>query len=60
MSPTLAGIAFLAHGLYLAFVFQGESYWMFFQAFFLPAILVVTFVRSLFVRRSQRPRVSKY
>ncbi|WP_328332968.1 hypothetical protein OHA70_15350 [Kribbella sp. NBC_00382] len=43
----LAGVAFLAYGIYLGFIFDGGSYMMFFQAFILPALLVVNFVRSV-------------
>ncbi|MET9268333.1 hypothetical protein [Kribbella sp. NPDC003557] len=53
----LAGVGFLGYGIYLAFIFQGESYWMFFQAFILPALLVVNFVRGALARRAERPRV---
>jgi hypothetical protein len=53
----LAGLAFLGYGLYLAFIFEGGTYWMFFQAFFLPALLVVNFVRSTVAKRSARQRV---
>jgi hypothetical protein len=44
----VAGIGFLGYGIYLGFIFEGGSYLMFFQAFILPALLVVNFVRSLF------------
>jgi predicted lipid-binding transport protein (Tim44 family) len=43
----LAGVAFLGYGIYLGFIFDGGSYMMFFQAFILPALLVVNFVRSV-------------
>lgn len=49
------GAAFLGYGVYLNFIFQGETYWMFFQAFFLPALLVVNFVRAAIAR----PRVKR-
>jgi hypothetical protein len=41
----------------LAFIFEGGTYWMFFQAFFLPVLLVINFVRSLLAKRSDRQRV---
>jgi hypothetical protein len=43
----LAGVAFLGYGIYLGFIFDGGSYMMFFQAFILPVLLVVNFVRSV-------------
>lgn len=48
----LAGIGFLGYGIYLGIIFQGGSYLMFFQAFILPAAMIVNFVRSLLTRRS--------
>ncbi|GAB3931836.1 hypothetical protein GCM10029976_036840 [Kribbella albertanoniae] len=53
----VVGAAFLGYGVFLGFISEGDSYWMFFQAFFLPAILVVNFVRGALARRSERPRV---
>jgi hypothetical protein len=53
----LAGLAFLGYGIYLAFIFEGGTYWMFFQAFFLPGLLIVNFVRGLTAKRSARQRV---
>ncbi|MFK4087916.1 hypothetical protein ACI2LF_27645 [Kribbella sp. NPDC020789] len=50
------GAGFLGYAVYLNFIFQGGSYWMFFQAFFLPVLLVINFVRSAAARRSERPR----
>jgi len=55
----LAGVGFFGYGIYLAFIFQGESYWMFFQAFILPALLVVNFVRGALTRRSEQARVKQ-
>ena len=52
----VAGIGFLGYGIYLGFVFQGGSYMMFFQAFILPALLVVNFVRSLFTNHPVEPQ----
>ncbi|MGK8468799.1 hypothetical protein [Nocardia cyriacigeorgica] len=40
------GAGFLAYAGYLAFVFEGGSYLIFFQAFILPVLMVVNFVRS--------------
>ena len=52
----VAGIGFLGYGIYLGFIFQGGSYMMFFQAFILPALLVVNFVRSLFTNHPAEPQ----
>ncbi|TDD61273.1 hypothetical protein E1263_07910 [Kribbella antibiotica] len=49
----VVGAAFLGYGVFLGFISEGDSYWMFFQAFFLPALLVVNFVRGLLARRSE-------
>lgn len=43
----LAGVAFLGYGIYLGFIFDGGSYMMFFQAFILPVLLVVNFIRAV-------------
>jgi hypothetical protein len=51
----LVGIGFLGYGVYLGFIFTGESYLIFFQAFILPAILLLNFVRSLVSQRSATP-----
>lgn len=40
------GAGFLAYAGYLAFFFEGGSYLIFFQAFILPVLMVVNFVRS--------------
>ncbi|BCK59196.1 hypothetical protein NWFMUON74_69680 [Nocardia wallacei] len=40
------GAGYLAYAAYLAFVFEGGSYLIFFQAFILPVLMVVNFVRS--------------
>ena len=52
----VAGIGFLGYGIYLGFIFQGGSYMMFFQAFILPALLVVNFVRSMFTNHPVEPQ----
>ncbi|WP_405165903.1 hypothetical protein OG203_12940 [Nocardia sp. NBC_01499] len=41
------GTLFVGYGIYLAFIFDGGSYWMFFQAFILPVLLVFQWVKSL-------------
>ncbi|MFD5175301.1 hypothetical protein ACFWM1_05775 [Nocardia sp. NPDC058379] len=40
------GIGFLGYAGYLAFVFDGGSYLIFFQAFILPVLLLINFVKS--------------
>ncbi|WP_280274090.1 hypothetical protein [Nocardia wallacei] len=40
------GAGFLGYAAYLAFIFEGGSYLIFFQAFFVPVLMVVNFVRS--------------
>ncbi len=52
----VAGLGFLGYGIYLGFIFDGGSYLMFFQAFILPALLVVNFVRSLFTNHPAEPQ----
>ena len=52
----VAGLGFLGYGVYLGFIFGGGSYLMFFQAFILPALLVVNFVRALFANRQAQPQ----
>jgi hypothetical protein len=51
----VAGLGFLGYGIYLGFIFDGGSYWMFFQAFILPILLVVNFVRTQFAKNQQQP-----
>ncbi|MBW8484255.1 hypothetical protein [Actinomadura parmotrematis] len=45
------GAGFLGYAFYLAFVFDGGTYVMFFKAFIVPVLLLVNFVRSLASRR---------
>lgn len=40
------GAGFLIYGLYLTFLFQGGTYFIFFKAFILPALLIVNTIRS--------------
>src|SRR3978361_442241 len=53
----LFGIGFLGYGFYLAFIFQGGGYVLFFQAFILPVLLIVRTIRSARTTRS-RPVVA--
>ncbi len=48
----LLGIAFLGYALYLALIFRGGHYFLFFYAFVLPILLIVRFFRTL----GDRPR----
>jgi hypothetical protein len=49
----IAGLGFLGYGIYLGFIFDGGSYMMFFQAFILPAVLVVNFIRLVVAKPAQ-------
>ncbi|MFJ1708190.1 hypothetical protein [Kitasatospora sp. NPDC088346] len=51
----LAGAAFLGYAIYLAFFFEGAEYRMFFQAFILPVLLIVKFVKGLTERTNAAP-----
>jgi hypothetical protein len=42
----LFGIGFLGYGIFLAFIFSGGTYVIFFQAFILPVLLIVRTVRT--------------
>lgn len=46
----LAGIAFAGYAYYLAFVFEGGEYRLFFQAFILPVVLIANSVKALATR----------
>lgn len=52
---TLFGVAFLGYGFYLAFLFHGGGYLIFFKAFILPVLLIVRTIRSARATRSQVP-----
>jgi hypothetical protein len=56
----VAGLAFLGYGIYLGFIFDGGSYMMFFQAFILPVLLVVNFVRALFKNQQTEVQPQPY
>jgi hypothetical protein len=49
----LFGLGFLGYGIYLAFIFDGGHYMIFFQAFILPVLLIVRTVRT--AAQSSRP-----
>ncbi|MFE6869058.1 hypothetical protein ACFVFS_21195 [Kitasatospora sp. NPDC057692] len=50
----LAGLGFTGYAYYLAFVFDGGTYTLFFKAFILPVALIVNAVKAL-VTRSATP-----
>ena len=52
---TLIGLGFFGYGFYLAFLFDGGSYIMFFRAFILPVVLIFRTLQS--ARRSRRSSV---
>ena len=47
----IAGIAFFGYAFYLAFLFHGGTYIIFFKAFILPAFMVANAIRSAVTRR---------
>ncbi len=51
----LISLGFLGYGSYLAFIFTGGTYFVFFKVFFVPLLLVVNFVRTLARRKSSPP-----
>ena len=52
-----AGVAFLGYAFYLAFLFHGGTYIIFFKALILPVFMVINAVRSAATRRkTQAPQ----
>lgn len=47
----LFGLAFLGYGLYLGFLFDGDSYLIFFKAFIVPVLLVANAIRNAVTHR---------
>src|SRR3954454_19796091 len=47
----IAGVAFFGYAFYLAFLFHGGTYIIFFKAFILPAVMVISAIRSAVTRR---------
>jgi hypothetical protein len=45
------GIGFLGYGFYLAFIWGGGHYLVFFQAFVVPVLLIIDTIRSQAARR---------
>ncbi|GAA1409740.1 hypothetical protein GCM10009639_60240 [Kitasatospora putterlickiae] len=52
----LAGLGFTGYAYYLAFVFEGGEYTLFFKAFILPVALIANAVKAL-LARSETPAV---
>jgi len=52
------GIGFFCYGFYLAFVFGGGHYVVFFQAFIVPVLLIVDTIRSQTARQRLRQPAS--
>lgn len=50
----LFGLAFLGYGLYLGFLFDGDSYLIFFKAFIVPVLLVANAIRNAVTHREAR------
>ncbi|GAB0105583.1 hypothetical protein JMUB6875_45620 [Nocardia sp. JMUB6875] len=48
------GVGFLGYAFYLAFLFDGGSYFIFFQAFILPVMMVVNYFRN----RTPKPKLT--
>ncbi|MFE5284284.1 hypothetical protein ACFRAQ_04830 [Nocardia sp. NPDC056611] len=48
------GAVYLGYAFYLAFLFDGDSYLIFFQAFILPVVMVVNFFRN----RTPKPKLT--
>ena len=47
----LAGVAFFGYAFYLAFLFRGGTYFVFFKAFILPVLMLINAIRSAMTRR---------
>ncbi|MFC8452437.1 hypothetical protein [Kitasatospora sp. NPDC057223] len=56
----LAGIGFAGYSIYLGFIFEGGTYFMFFKAFILPVVMIVQFVRSLVARNNAAQPVQPF
>ncbi|MGV9662667.1 hypothetical protein ACWDUL_28805 [Nocardia niigatensis] len=48
------GAVYLGYAFYLAFLFDGGSYLIFFQAFILPVVMVVNYFRN----RTPKPKLT--
>lgn len=49
----VVGVGFFGYGFYLAFLFQGGSYVIFFKAFFVPVALIVRTVQASRAAKAQ-------
>ena len=49
------GLGFFGYGFYLAFLFQGGTYFMFFKAFIVPIVLVIRTVQASIASRRAAP-----
>jgi hypothetical protein len=52
------GLGFFGYGFYLAFLFQGGTYLIFFKAFFVPVVLVVRTVQASRAAQAQAAAVA--
>jgi predicted lipid-binding transport protein (Tim44 family) len=52
----LFGVGFLGYGFYLAFLFHGGGYVIFFKAFILPVLMIFRTIRSARASRAQELR----
>ena len=50
---TIVGLGFFGYGFYLTFFFDGGSYFIFFKAFILPALLILRTVQAARASRKQ-------
>jgi ABC-type iron transport system FetAB permease component len=50
------GVAYFGYGFYLTFVFTGGHYWLFFQAFLLPVLVLADTLRGGPARRRMAAR----
>lgn len=51
IANTLFGLGFMGYAFYLAFIFDGGTYFIFFKVFIVPVLLVVNTIRSISARR---------
>jgi hypothetical protein len=49
------GLGFLGYGFYLAFLFQGGTYVIFFKAFILPVVMIIRTIRTARSRKAPAP-----
>lgn len=51
----LFGVGFLGYGFYLAFIFDGEEYFIFFYAFILPIVMIYRTIKERMEARHDAP-----